>query len=145
MGPGSTADPLAGEVLAGGITISPAVALDIIGAINRLEERCGPVPVGLRVLTLRAHLTRALARVGASTRVVAAQDVLALKADAILDTAEVAKMLNITTDAVRWHCRHGGLKGHRVGGRWMVSLESAEDMKARSASGADNEGGGWDE
>jgi hypothetical protein len=131
-------NPLEGEVLSGGIMISPAVAADIVGALNRLEDLVSPVLLNQRLATLRWHLTRATTRVDASTRVVSEHGVPSLNPDAVADTAEVARMLNITPDAVRWQCRHGGLTGQRIGGRWMVALDS---VRAHSASRADNEGG----
>jgi excisionase family DNA binding protein len=50
-----------------------------------------------------------------------------------LAPAEVADLLNLSSEAIRKACRTGRLKAERVGDRWEVSREDAEHYRAARA------------
>ena len=119
----------------GGVTVSYAAAADLVKAIDEPAMRCAPHVLSRRLVMLRSELveccTRAIARVEASTEVVAARNVLALDPGVVIDATTAARMLNMTPDGVRWLCKNERLAGSKVNGRWWIDLASV-DLYLRS-------------
>jgi hypothetical protein len=113
-----------------GVTISHAAAVDLVGVIDRLAQRCAPQVLAERIVVLRNDLiqccTRATTQLDASTEVIGVQNVLALNPGALVDTTAAAEMLDITRDGVTWLCKHKRLAASKVNGRWWIEPASIE-------------------
>jgi hypothetical protein len=110
-----------------------AYLVKLIDYLIETGKRQGAAPSAdlVRIRNELGTSARASARADASVTAVAAQPVLHLAADAVVDTSEAAESLGITADAVRWHWRNGHLEGHKMGRQLVITATSVERLKAR--------------
>jgi hypothetical protein len=112
-----------------GLLIGDADAAYLVAVLAYVVEssRRGGARPSRRLADIHARLEAGI-RGTASTRVADGLPAIGLTG-AWLSTSEAALLLDISADAVRWHCRRGNLVSRRAGGRVVVSAASVEDMR----------------